>query len=413
MPGDLSAENTSGESVFLESYSLKVIEIEAPDRQPLFVKEGSLIQVGFPIDGSISGAPSTIPLWYFDEERGIWIEEGSATKTGNTYTGSVSHFSFWNCDDPFPIIELSGKILADSIPVPHLPIHIRRTAATLNAQGSGYTDDVGAFRCGIPANETLEFTMQNVCLQDIYTTTIGPFSTDTDLGNLEIGEFDNQITLNGTVRNCSNVPISTGYVQFEYEGLTSITRITASEFSIPLTACIGTNEVEVTVFDAEGIRKSAPQTVPVTDGTVQMGNFMTCDTLEEYLSYSINGEDFLIWRSLIAENKLPYYHILWANHGYQTIAEEEAFNFTLSDTIPFPGVGSYSYPSSEPFELETYLENYHFFGDGAIWDEIEDMTMNYTTFGATGEYTLGNFNGTIVDGSTYEIEGTFKVIRGF
>ncbi|WP_019616818.1 carboxypeptidase-like regulatory domain-containing protein [Psychromonas ossibalaenae] len=48
-------------------------------------------------------APQIIPLWYFDEQRGYWIEEGFAylgrDETGSySYNGHVSHFTTWNAD---------------------------------------------------------------------------------------------------------------------------------------------------------------------------------------------------------------------------------------------------------------------------------------------------------------------------
>jgi len=60
---------------------------------------GKNATVTFPIaTATQSTAPATIPLWFFDETKGMWIEQGSATKTGNTYVGTVSHFTWWNCD---------------------------------------------------------------------------------------------------------------------------------------------------------------------------------------------------------------------------------------------------------------------------------------------------------------------------
>ncbi|MBC7643215.1 MAG: hypothetical protein H7174_12930 [Flavobacterium sp.] len=37
----------------------------------------------------LSSSPSSIPLWHFDENLGIWLKEGTATKVGSTYQGSV------------------------------------------------------------------------------------------------------------------------------------------------------------------------------------------------------------------------------------------------------------------------------------------------------------------------------------
>lgn len=51
---------------------------------------------------------STIPLWHFDEARGLWIEEGvgtviasSSSPTGMALSATVKHFSTWNWDFKF------------------------------------------------------------------------------------------------------------------------------------------------------------------------------------------------------------------------------------------------------------------------------------------------------------------------
>ena len=52
-----------------------------------------------PISGNLNNdAPDTIPLWYLDETKGVWVEEGTATKEGLFYRGKVNHFSSWNLD---------------------------------------------------------------------------------------------------------------------------------------------------------------------------------------------------------------------------------------------------------------------------------------------------------------------------
>jgi hypothetical protein len=41
----------------------------------------------------------------------VFLKEGSATKTGSNYVGKVSHFSFWNCDAPFPVVEFEASFV--------------------------------------------------------------------------------------------------------------------------------------------------------------------------------------------------------------------------------------------------------------------------------------------------------------
>ena len=99
MPGDLRGINASNNEQVLTSYGMMAVELNGSNGEPLQLATGKNATVTFPIAAATqSAAPATIPLWFFDETKGMWAEQGSATKTGNTYVGTVSHFTWWNCD---------------------------------------------------------------------------------------------------------------------------------------------------------------------------------------------------------------------------------------------------------------------------------------------------------------------------
>ena len=84
MPGDLMAVNTSNQLRMLETYGMAAVELTSPTGQKLNVADGKKVGLTIPLSGPyLTDAPSSIPLWYFDEDQGIWKEEGSATKAGN------------------------------------------------------------------------------------------------------------------------------------------------------------------------------------------------------------------------------------------------------------------------------------------------------------------------------------------
>lgn len=65
----------------------------------------------FPIPETMrDNPPPTIPLWYFDDESGLWVEEGIATLQGDVYVGEVGHFSWHNLDVPAERVSISGKV---------------------------------------------------------------------------------------------------------------------------------------------------------------------------------------------------------------------------------------------------------------------------------------------------------------
>jgi hypothetical protein len=68
-------------------------------------------------------APATIPLWFFDEEAGVWQEEGEATRQGDKYIGTVKHFTDWNADHPtgWAIVRGKGTGLRRATPSRNVP----------------------------------------------------------------------------------------------------------------------------------------------------------------------------------------------------------------------------------------------------------------------------------------------------
>lgn len=48
--------------------------------------------------------PAEVPLWYWDEARGIWVQEGDASREGDMWVADLPHLTWWNNDrvTPFP-----------------------------------------------------------------------------------------------------------------------------------------------------------------------------------------------------------------------------------------------------------------------------------------------------------------------
>jgi len=95
----------------------------------LKIKDKTDIPISFPAPAGVTDA--SVPLWAFDEARGVWMEEGSATLQGNVYTGTVSHFCpkaagksakfkivevhVFDCEDPVVGANVSSYDLNDDV----------------------------------------------------------------------------------------------------------------------------------------------------------------------------------------------------------------------------------------------------------------------------------------------------------
>lgn len=98
MPGaDLMAIANDGDTVPLISYGMVNVEMSDEDGNPLQLKDGCEAYLKYPAPKGFT-SHDTIPLWYFNEESGLWVEEGYTTRQGDEYVGSVRHFTWWNCD---------------------------------------------------------------------------------------------------------------------------------------------------------------------------------------------------------------------------------------------------------------------------------------------------------------------------
>lgn len=145
--GDLISENSNGELNPLTSYGMMGVELLDLADNPLKIASGKTVTIRFPVAASqLTTAPSTIPLLSFDNDKGVWIEEGIATRNGNFYEGIVSHFTWWNCDDitnpPAPTI-VGTVIDCNNTPMPGITV-------TVDNQMTIVTDAQGQYSNWIP-----------------------------------------------------------------------------------------------------------------------------------------------------------------------------------------------------------------------------------------------------------------------
>jgi len=91
MPGGDLATDKSDEMVL----PIGMVDVVFTDNTGnlLKIKDNTNVKMTYAAPAGATNLPSSIPLWTFDEAKGIWIEEGSATLQGNAYTGTVSHFT--------------------------------------------------------------------------------------------------------------------------------------------------------------------------------------------------------------------------------------------------------------------------------------------------------------------------------
>lgn len=304
IPAAFLGQAATGEAQVLRSFGMIHALLETPAGAKLQLREPARITVPVPAD-RVSNAPAEIPLWYIDEATGIWKEEGSAVLNGSEYKGEVSHFSWWNCDDGFPIVRLSGTLRIGN-QHPYVEIRITRpdgTTAIAVPSAAGY------FSGGVPANETLLFEVINECGDVVYTQTIGPFSADTDLGIISVSWTSDWIEVEGTLLNCDQEPVANGYIQAwtdsQAAGYFPVHVNPDGTFSGIIANCGGT-DVSLIGYDIDALKTSQTITQPV-EPRVLFGDVIACDV---QLSTGVlidfgNGTEKLIANATISLDSSP------------------------------------------------------------------------------------------------------------
>ncbi|MBL7999812.1 MAG: carboxypeptidase regulatory-like domain-containing protein, partial [Candidatus Kapabacteria bacterium] len=258
--GDFRGTRTDGSFTEMVSYGVLRVELTGSNGEKLNLGNGKTATLKYPIASQQSAsAPSSMPLWYYDEAKGMWKEEGSATKNGAFYEGTVTHFTDWNCDVPDNTATLTIRVKCDSIPLPGLNVQI--------GQRIGITNANGIIVRRVPIG--LVFTIkahadQNNGLES-NEITVGPFNAG-DNQVIDLTMITCPAAIKGTLYECDNNAsefATPGVIVVRYPDGTSSTGYTDEngKFSVIVRATVA--------FDVIGLTMSGKESTPMTVSALQ------------------------------------------------------------------------------------------------------------------------------------------------
>jgi Carboxypeptidase regulatory-like domain len=315
IPGDLRGVSTNGAESILTTYGMVGAELEDASGNVLKIATGKKATITLPIPTSLSAsAPATIVLWHFDDATARWKENGTATKTGSTYTAEVDKFSFWNCDVPNTFVILDYTLINAANNTPLVNTNTRIKKVSDGTYGYGITNNTGFVSGGVPKNEALVLeVVSNVCNTIIYSQNIGPFAANTSLGNINVTIPASQyINFSGVALNCSNAPVTNGYVSFYGAGgINAFVNTTATgSFAFSILNCSGASlAYNYQATDYTTSQQSTLLTGNSTSGSINLGNVLACGTAAGANVYVVgterdaSGYDIAkIWKNGVAAN---------------------------------------------------------------------------------------------------------------
>jgi hypothetical protein len=389
--GDMAALRSDSSSATLYSFGILKVIMEGTGGENLQLSSGSSSTITTSIPPTmVSDAPSSIPLWFFDESTGLWREEGTATKQGDKYVGSVSHFTDWNCDLPGATASITGRVLdCNGQPLSGITLKVGQGTTVTNASGS-FTRNVPAgisFQVSIEASQNFGLSASPVNVAPIAAGSI--FT----LPDFTVACYP---VVTGSFRDCNNNPVY-GMVSAKWDNQiqTSVPNTTGG-----FRMTVAPNKTAVLRFvSSTGVVKDTTIQTPSTAVVLDLGSISLCGqapTGEN--SFIINGAGFNNqYVNLNASVAIGLYYM-----GKNETAVSAVNGSGENLSIFFPG------SSEGNFTGQNGYINYQ----GITFASSKATNVIVTTYENVGGIIVGTFNGTFDSNQgTAQINGKFFVTR--
>lgn len=406
MPGDLRAIDANGSMKLLQTFGMAAVELTGAAGELLQIAPGKKATLTMAIPSSLNAAaPVTIPLWHFDEAVGLWKEEGSAVRTGNSYVGDVSHFSFWNCDIPANFVQFNCT-LRDQTGNPLSYIPVRMTVVGTSNSVIGYTDSSGVASGAVPINSNLlmEVLPNWGCTVPVYSQAFTTTTVNVSLGTITVSMANNVATLSGTVTNCANTPVTDGYL-IVHQG-TWYTRYNlnnAGAFNFTRVFCSLPQSLTLVGEDVTNQQQSAAISYTVNGGANNVGNIQACGfTTQQFINYSVNGTNISL--NVPVDTIMTY----GTNTSVVISGGQPLGNNSISMSFRSQGIGLNSsqeltFLGTQPQMTNPTIQN--------------PIFVQITEYGPVGGFISGNFSGNIVEflppNTVYNVTCNFRVRRTY
>jgi hypothetical protein len=376
--GDMSAVRTDNSSTTLYSYGVMRVNLSGNSGEKLQLGSGKTSEITMDIPASmVASAPATIPLWYFDETLGMWKEEGTATKQGDKYVGTVKHFTDWNCDVPGDNATVKGRVV-DCKGRPFPGVVVRTGQSSTVSDANGYFER--RVPTGVPFTVKAEAS-QNAGLES-QTVNVPALSKDQkyDVGNLNMpcpALVKGNLKFNGTSK--------WGIVTLSWNG-GSKTDFTDYDGNFKIIAPAN-KRATIWVYTFDNQTGSKEITTPSEGDSIDVGTIELTGSIAVGDNYfTLNGDGYSNKKfTLQVETNIlinMYYN------PNDNISSGWSYSNTGGDTvtllISFKGQ---SLGSADSASLYLILQSKAYFTD------YGDIALSVTKYGGIGDLIEGNYSG--------------------
>ncbi len=299
-PGHMASKESLDRGIV--PFSIITVDLYDESGQQLQISQDAQVAMRVP-DDLLSAAPMTVPLWYLDDQSGLWIQEGEATLDGNHYRATVSHFTDWMVGVSGEFYTITGTVTQDGEVYPDADMGI-----TYSNQYS--------FRTSFRSDDQGRYTLRIVVILDLGISYSYGINVISQCGKilyeqnmLQLTEADMTLDINVTgaesFRLFGNIycespdsKVTDGYILLEFAE-SSVSEVIASDsegnFEFFYEDC-GLGRATVRAYDPTNQTKS--RAIPITtanDGSAPLEIDICEEELTSSVTFSVDGEnDYVI-----------------------------------------------------------------------------------------------------------------------
>ena len=408
MPGSFRGIKPSelNQVVSIISHGVLQVDLFSDMGEKLQIVDGYSAEIEIPIpDLMQENAPEEIPLWYFNEHYGLWVEEKTATRSGNNYIAEVDHFSFWSSGTAHESIQLSAQLnYSDGSPVADQAFFLNGNNANF---ANIYSDENGQVNVQIPSFVAIDIQHLDQCNVQILDTDLGMFNEDMDIVVSVDNSTFNESKVVGRLF-CDGVETEdAALAEITIDGATSFQWI-SSPFEINLGSCNYEDEnYEIKFHDLT--TGNTTGAISLRNGAhLELGKVNICQPeADEFLKCRLEHASIEYFFPQPSVNSMDF-----LDPGYTRIA---GLIPNVNCEINFQGLAEGDYSGEMTHNGRTFFRNHMYFEqNGFGYDGFLNVAV-ITRYGEVDEYIEGFFSGTLTSRNdahediSLNINGSFRV----
>lgn len=336
IPGSLFGIAKNGNSKIIEMYSCVSIHLTKPSSEILSLKSGKTAKISFPILSSdLTNLPANLPMWYFDEMLGNWVEEGTAKLVNNHYEAEVSHFSFWACGNAYELIDFSIEIeSSNGLPAEFLQVDFKLNTYVYK----GLTDAKGKVSGKLPRSEDLTITLSTSnCNVPLYESSVltgeNGLILDKIILDKDITLISGKILCMGTETNAGSILVKSLNHHYIFKpDIEGNFQISLSE-----TTCDTNSDIILLGFNIDKNNESEEILINVNSpSNVEIEICSDCNfNADLFKSFSTSCDEMITIKTEIVTQNASSYSFLWStNETTEEIIVESSGTYcvTITDT---------------------------------------------------------------------------------